>query len=403
MAWIRKRRRNDGGITYVVTWREPGDTKESTISIKDDRARAELNVQLLDANGQSFAAARRAQENANIGGPSVRDLMTKHIGLLTSAGPSALASYRSAVRDHFGGQLGHLPVKAVKHEDIVIWIRYMQTKPSLRSKTKGLSAKTISNHHGLLSATMETAIRLGLRSDNPCRGISLPKDAATEEKMHFMTREESTAIINEMPERYRPLLKTLLATGTRWGEATALYAKDFKLDVNPPTVRIERAWKSDRAGHFYIGPPKTKKSRRTISLPASLVSEIREHVDTARKSGDFVFMDDDGRQIRQNRFYNYWKRGLTRLGYPAVEGERPRIHDFRHTHASMMLSGGFEIFKLSRRLGHESIQTTVDRYSHLTPDAHFEGAAIAEKAFSGKALTADVNDVDEILEASDAA
>lgn len=399
MAWIRKRKRSDGGITYVVTWREPGDTKESTISIKDDLARAELNVTLLDANGQSFAAAKRAQENANIGGPSLRDLMTKHISLLTSAGPSALASYRSAVRDHFGGQFGNLPVKAVKHEDVVIWIRYMQTKPSLRNKAKKLSAKTIANHHGLLSATMETAIRLGLRGDNPCRGISLPKDDATEEKMHFMSREESSAIIDAMPERYRPLLKTLLATGLRWGEATALYAKDFKLDANPPTVRIERAWKSDRAGNFYIGPPKTKKSRRTISLPASLVTDIRESVDKARKTGDFVFMDDDGLQVRQSRFYNYWWRGLTRLGYPHVEGERPRIHDFRHTHASMMLSGGFEIFKLSRRLGHESIQTTVDRYSHLTPDAHFEGAAIAEKAFASLELTSSESDIDEILEA----
>lgn len=400
MAWIRKRRRNDGGITYVVTWREPGDTKESTLSIKDDLARAELNVQLLDANGQSFAAAKRAQDNANIGGPSLRDVMTKHINLLTSAGPSAIASYRSAVRDHFAGQFGHMPIKAVRHEDIVTWIRYMEAKPNLRNKKKTLSAKSISNHHGLLSATMKTAIRLGLRDDNPCGGIALPKDDATEEKMHFMTREESSAIINEMPERYRPLLKALLATGMRWGEATALYAKDFKLDASPPTVRIERAWKSDRAGNFYIGPPKTKKSRRTISLPASLVTEIREHVEAARKSGTFVFLDDDGLQIRQNRFYNYWKRGLTRLGYPAVEGERPRIHDFRHTHASMMLSGGFEIFKLSRRLGHESIQTTVDRYSHLTPDAHFEGAAIAEKAFANPELMPANDGVGEILDAA---
>lgn len=386
MAWIRKRRRNDGGITYVVTWREPGDTKESTISIKDDLAKAELNVRLLDANGQSFAAAKRSQENAKIGGPSLIDSMLRHISTLVGVEDETVRRYRSMARDHFKGNFGNLPVAAVEHDDVITWIRYMQAKPSKKRPGQGYSAKSIWGYHALLSATMESAIRLGFRTSNPCRGIKLPKESATEEKMRFMTAEESLAIVRTLPLRYQPLMMALRGTGMRWGEATALYAKDFKLDVSPPSVRIERAWKGDGHGGLYIGPPKTKKSRRTISLPPSLVAEIRPLVEAAQADGGFVFRDDDGIQIRQSRFFNHWKRALTELDYPEETGERPRIHDMRHTHASLMLGGGFEIFKLSRRLGHESIQTTVDRYSHLTPDAHFQGAEIAENVLSVEAV-----------------
>jgi len=58
----------------------------------------------------------------------------------------------------------------------------------------------------------------------------------------------------------------------------------------------------------------------------------------------------------------------------------PRIHDCRHTHASWLVGAGMEIFQLSRRLGHESVTTTMDRYSHLLPDAMFSQASITQKA-----------------------
>lgn len=377
MAWIRERRRKDGGITYVVTWREPGDSKESTLSIKDDRGLAEQQVRLLDANGQSYTVAERAVEYAKIGGLTVAQAMTRHIELLTRAGPDQLKRYERAVRNHFGGRLGAIPVAAVEHEDIVLWLRYMQGK--------GLSAKTIANHHGLLSAAMQTAVRLKMRPDNPCRGISLPKDDSTEEKMRFMTTAESQAVVDAHPERYRPLVAFLRATGARFGEATALQGRDFQLDAEQPVVRIERAWKRDGDNRFYIGPPKTKKSRRTVSLPPSLVDFIRPTVEAAGKDG-LVFTTSYGGPIRHSTFYEFWTKALDSLGYP--KDDRPRIHDARHTHASIMLAGGMNIHELSRRLGHNSITTTVDRYSHLMPDAHFRGAEIAERALGGGALEA---------------
>ncbi|MEZ2373137.1 tyrosine-type recombinase/integrase [Arthrobacter sp. RCC_34] len=374
MAWIRERRRKDGGITYVVTWREPGERTESTLSIKDDKARAELNVRLLDANGQSFQAAKSMLAKTSTAGPTVQENLRRHVELLTSAGPDQLKRYGRAIDRYFGGRIGKIPVASADHEDVVLWVKFMQ---SATYKGKPLSAKTIANHHGLLSASMETAVRLRLRADNPCKGIKLPKDQSTAEKMRVMTAAESLSVVMAHRERYRVFVACLRATGARFGEVTALFPDDFDLDAPTPTVRIERAWKRDANDRFYLGPPKTRKSRRSVSLPPSFVKDVRALIEST-PPGAHVFRTSYDGPIRHSTFWQFWDEALDSLHYP--KAERPRIHDMRHTHASLMLAGGMNIYELSRRLGHESIQTTIDRYSHLIPDAHFRAAEIAQQA-----------------------
>jgi integrase len=63
--------------------------------------------------------------------------------------------------------------------------------------------------------------------------------------------------------------------------------------------------------------------------------------------------------------------------------QRPRIHDIRHTHASILIAGGMNLFELANRLGHESITTTTKTYGHLVPDVHFRAAAAVETALTG--------------------
>lgn len=378
MASIRERKRADGSIAYAVLWRDSDTNKQTSYNLgsKDEAVRFK---RLVEANGNSLNAVERILEKVVVGGPTVAENMTRHVEMLTRAGPDQIKRYTNAITNHFGGRLGNLPVAAVEHEDIVLWVKHMQGKTY---KGKPLSAKTIANHHGLLSASMETAVRLRLRGDNPCKGVQLPRDESIREKMHFMTAAESLAVVQAHPPRYQPLMAFLRGTGARFGEATALLGRDFHLDVAQPTVRIEKAWKRDGDDRFYVGPPKTKKSRRSISLPPSLVKTVRPLVEAAGPEG-LVFTTSYGGPIRHSTFYEFWDAALMSLGYPPAEtGERPRIHDMRHTHASLMLGGGMSPFELSRRLGHESISTTIDRYSHLVPDAQFRAAEIAERAMA---------------------
>ena len=151
-------------------------------------------------------------------------------------------------------------------------------------------------------------------------------------------------------------------------------------------VRVSRAWKSSAAKGWYLGAPKTKKSRRTISLPASVIPTLRELVVDGR---EYVFLNRDRQPVRQQNFWEGVWNPARRManGLSAVDGKTarkggiwdrepaavplgkwPRVHDIRHCHASWLLNDGVPINVVQRRLGHESIQTTVDTYGHIAPD-----------------------------------
>jgi integrase len=151
-------------------------------------------------------------------------------------------------------------------------------------------------------------------------------------------------------------------------------------------VSITKAWKEDDLRGYYIGPPKTRKSRRTVSLAPSTVEAVKPLIEAA--GAGYVFTLKRGGVMRSGAVFNRaWEPALIKSGYvkrtATNPGNMPRVHDCRHTHASWMIQAGMEIFALSRRLGHESITTTMDRYSHLLPDAMFDAAQIAQKALEG--------------------
>jgi integrase len=150
----------------------------------------------------------------------------------------------------------------------------------------------------------------------------------------------------------RPLVEFLVASGARWGEATALRPTD--VDRVAGTVRITWAWKPI-AGGYELGPPKTKKSIRTINVPASVLDKLDY-------SHDFLFVNQAGRPVRSNGFHNrVWRPSVARTGEPASEGGAY----LRHTCASWLVAAGVPLPVVQAHLGHESIQTTIGVYGHL--------------------------------------
>lgn len=116
-----------------------------------------------------------------------------------------------------------------------------------------------------------------------------------------------------------------------------------------------------------------------MTLPPSIVSEIAPSVEKAGMGG-YVFQGLDGKHLRRSWFLEaVWYPALDRAG---VE-RRPRIHDLRHSHASWLIAQGVGLPVIQRRLGHESIKTTIDAYGHLAPDAWAGAADAAELALVG--------------------
>jgi integrase len=385
MASVRKRVRAGGSVAYSVLFRER-DTGKQTSLTYDDRAEAEHMRRVIEANGGDLNAALGIMAAVKRHSPTVAAVVAEHIDLLTGVSPGQITRYRGQLRDHLGGALGAMPIEAVGLREIAGWLHLMESKK--------LAPKTIANVHGLLSAAMKTAVRLGYRSDNPCHGVKLPKGGAVSDEMCLLSTAEVGLILEKLTPWYRPFVRFLVGTGLRWGEATALQISDVVLDGPTPSVRVIRAWKRGGDGRPYLGTPKTKRSRRTVSLPDSLVADLRG-LCAGRSSGEFVFVNAQGGPVLNASFWpKHWSKAIAAAqnpvdasGAPDPSAPRltksPRIHDLRHTHASWLIAQGTDLFVVQRRLGHESITTTMDRYSHLLPEQQISAAAAAGRALAG--------------------
>lgn len=352
---------------YRVRWYSDNDLLSQSFDTEKDALRWKA---IIEAAKGDTTKATEALLNELDTGPTVQELLVRHIDQLTNVGEYQLKRYRGSVGQHFSDDLGAIKVARVNSEHIVAWMRMMQGK--------GLSAKTIANHRGLLSAAFDTAIRLRMITVNPCTGVRLPKDDRINEPMRIIPLGQFQSMVENMTEHYQPVTKMMLYTGLRFGEITALQKEDFTTLGATSVVRVTKAWKEDGNHRFFLGPPKTPKARRTVSLPRPAV-ELMAPILEDLSDGEQVFKTLQGRQIRSSGYHKVWKPAWEKLRVDKMN--RPRPHDIRHTHASMMLANGMDMYELSRRLGHESVKTTVDRYSHLVEGAHARGASIADSAF----------------------
>jgi integrase len=371
LASIRTRTRADGSQAHQLMWRELGEPQSETF---DDLPEAEMWKRLLDSNGNSFSAARKVFDDSQQSGPTVAEAMTAHVDQLVGTTPYTLKRYRDTIRLHFDGPLGHMKVKAVTYDSIIAWIKWMQGR--------GLGPKTIADKHGLLSATFETQVRYGVIPRNPCKGVRLPKKVRVGDDGDDIDMDDFKAIRDRIDPHFRPFLDFLVGTGCRFSEATALVARDFRLENEPPIVNITKAHKLGGEGEArYVGEPKSTKSRRRVSLAPSTVYAVRPLVEAAMKDKGRVFRMKDGGEFTAQAFYNKaWQPARKQAGLGVGDTKHVVVHSLRHLHAAIMLHAGMSLYELSTRMGHNSIQITADLYASLVPDAHFRGAEHAAKA-----------------------
>ncbi|WP_298460263.1 site-specific integrase [uncultured Cellulomonas sp.] len=371
-----------------MLWRDPETGRQTSLTYDDERE-AIVAKKLIEAAGGYVAEANRIAEAIKKPGPTVAQAVAEHIELLTAVGSDTRAHYRQQMTAHIIPTLGIFPVAALSYRQVAGWVADLSKK--------GLAPKTIANVHGLFSASMATAVRLGYRPDNPCAGVLLPKSQSTSDDMTVLTRDEFMLLLSKVSPYYQPLVLTLVTTGLRWGEATALTAGDVDLVSRPATIRVTKAWKRDENRRWYVGPPKTKRARRTVSLPDDLV-DVLFPVVAGKAMDELLFTNTVGAQLQSSRFWTTtWTPALEAArnprrpdGSPDLDAprlsKRPRVHDLRHTHASWMIAAGTDLFVLQRRLGHESITTTTETYAHLLPDQQRAAADAASRALAGLTL-----------------
>ena len=348
MSSIRVRPRRDGSAAYVLQWREAGTQRTLTFS---DHTAATRHKRILDAAGPDELRRVLGAETP------IRDLtLTEwceaHIDARTGIQPATKARYRSYVAHDIAPVIGALPLSSVTEASIARWVQTLTDD----------SGKTIKNKHAFLSGALAAAVRAGHIPSNPCEGRRLPRTGRKE--MVFLTRTEFDTLLSHMPEYWRPLTTWLVATGTRFSEATALQVGD--IDREQSTARIVRAWKYTGTRERVLGPPKSAKSVRTIDL-APQALEAAGNLD--RDPTEFVFLNRHGDPVLPQRYYNSaWQPAVKAAMAPDANPRltrRPRPHDARHTCASWMIAAGVPLPVIQAHLGHEDIRTTIGTYGHL--------------------------------------
>jgi integrase len=280
--------------------------------------------------------------------------------------PTTVASYESLLRSRILPAFGDLPLGDVDGLMVRRWISEMSEA--------GLSASRIQQAHRLLSQLFRSAVECRLSDLDPCAGVKLPRLKANETL--FLNPREVERLADAVPRRYRALIYVLAYGGLRWGEAAALRRKRIDSDSARITVAESLA---DVNGILHFGETKTNRIRN-VAIPAFLVEGLRAHLDTIQEDQEaLVFTAPKGSPLRISNFRRrVWWPGLERAGLP----HELRIHDLRHTCATMLISRGVHPKAIQHHLGHANIDITMNRYGHLLPDQFNDLAAQLDAAHS---------------------
>lgn len=185
--------------------------------------------------------------------------------------------------------------------------------------------------------------------------------------MVMLTPAEFQMLHDCIPQHWQSLAMFLVSTGMRFSEATALTVDD--IDETARTCRINKAWKYSTArADLKLGPPKSKKSNRTISLSRTAMSCL----DLTQP--EWLFTNRVGNPVRAQEFFNVaWKPAREKAQALGLK-KSPRVHDLRHTHASWLINDGTPLPIVQARLGHENINTTIAKYFHVDQRAERQAA-----------------------------
>ncbi|MFG3259034.1 tyrosine-type recombinase/integrase [Streptomyces sp. NPDC048172] len=383
MAYVEERKRADGSVSYVVRWRAGGartGKKESEVFTEEPSASQFRD--LVNAHGQRWPfgwvrgegfrteTAREIPQEESFGA-----FAEHYIGLLTGIQDDTRGKYRRQIEQKMLPWFQHLSVRegegGIGRDDVAGWVNDLEAGRRGPYAARGqrfqkLKPKTIRNLHGLLYSVLQSAVdaEQPLRSANPCAATRLPRvDGSDEEAMTFLERDEFVLLYACLYGEARDLAEVLAGTGARLGEVTALQPRDLIRRGGRPAVRIQRAWKTDEDGNVYLGPPKTKKSRRTLVLTPELDALLRR-LAQGKEPNELLFSLGVGKNGAESFRRNHWRPAVKDAARRGLL-KRPRIHDLRHSHASWLIAAKVPLPAIQARLGHESIKTTVDRYGHL--------------------------------------
>ena len=263
---------------------------------------------------------------------------------------STLLTKKAVLQTHILPFFGSKPINEIKASDVRRWQAKLMSSPNNYSQTY---LKKINTE---LNSIINYAKRFYDLNTNPC-GKAGTIGKAKAEEMHYWTYDEYIAFREGVKDKSLSYIcfEVLYWTGMREGELLALSPADIDLDNK--TISINRTYQRIEGKDVFTSP-KTRKSKRKIPIPDFLCQELSDYIQSR------YMLDADERLFPITKSYlsHEMIRGCKNTGVKKI-----RIHDIRHSHASLLINQGCDALMLADRLGHEKVSTTLNTYSHLFP------------------------------------
>lgn len=287
-------------------------------------------------------------------------------GTVGTVRPTTAASYRDMMVGLVVPRIGHVRLRDLNSLAVSSLLAELLVSGRRRG-SGGLAPKTVRYVHTVLAHALDDAVRWNLLRRNPARLVDPPR--GPDKEMPTWSGEEVRRFLWAVrSDRLFAMWALLCMTGMRRGEVLGLRWSDIDLDGSRVSVQRQVV----AVGYeVAVSPPKTRRGKRVVMLDAFTVEALRERLADHRREqaivgaavpDGFVFDRADGSALHPMSVTKHFGSLAAGCGLPRI-----RLHDLRHTAATLALSAGVHPKVVSERLGHSSVQITLDRYSHVTP------------------------------------
>ena len=276
--------------------------------------------------------------------------------------------YRGIVESYLIPALGRILLKNLRRAHI---------QKAYEDDLKHLSATSVLQHHRVLKQALSHAVKWEVLARNPADLVDPPRKNTTE--IRSLTPDEVRLFLEAAEaSKYYPLFALALHTGMRRSELCGLTWRN--VDLRMGRVSVVHILHEVEGGALVREEPKSRWSKRSIKLTPESQQLLKDHLEGQKAQTEVwgyewsldwpVFATDNGQNISPVGVSGAFRRIVRKV--PALK--TTRLHDLRHTHATLLMMQGINPKVVQERLGHSSIAVTMDIYSHVTPDLQDEAA-----------------------------
>lgn len=301
---------------------------------------------------------------------------------------TTLANHEFKINNHIIPVIGHVPLDEITSMMLLDLLANLSRKDGKEGELSILSKQDI---YRTLKSIFKYAVQWKLISENPMDGVNMPRNKqAVKREVNVYEENEVTEILHGLqdePFNWRMFLTLSITGGTRRGENLGLEWP--KVDFENNRIDITQSIVIGKNGPE-VKDPKSNSSKRFVTLPASVMEELKRYrvhwVQEKLKSKvwkenerEWLFCQKDGTHLYPSSPSNWWSKFAKRTGIRYI-----RLHDLRHTSASLLIAQGVHAKIISERLGHSDISITMNLYGHALRSADQAAADKFESLFQPK-------------------